>query len=181
MAGEGGWRSPRAGALRPSQRNDLDTDLMRDGPVTLFRQRGVLDEHIEWLKANGYTVDEIDCGAKSCRSAILDTVATALEFPLPVGNGLDQFDDLCYGIEPSEGAGRVIVLAAYDVPMTHQLERAILVLDCLVRVSWRHLLEGHRLIVLVWCRDPRISFDDVRVGAQTPAWNFYEWFANDRR
>src|SRR5262249_38443911 len=45
----------------PDDADRLDFDLLRESPVTLYRSREVLAEHIAWLRRHGYVVHEFDC------------------------------------------------------------------------------------------------------------------------
>jgi hypothetical protein len=49
----------------PEDRRRLDFDLLRESPVTLYRSREVLAEHVAWLRLHGYAVHEFDCSGWS--------------------------------------------------------------------------------------------------------------------
>jgi hypothetical protein len=77
----------------PEDANRLDFDLLRESPVTLYRSREVLAEHLAWLRRHGYAVHELDCSGWSSEADFHDAVSRTLGFPGYYGRNLDAFND----------------------------------------------------------------------------------------
>ncbi|OWK35457.1 hypothetical protein FRUB_08020 [Fimbriiglobus ruber] len=156
----------------------FDWEMLRSGPVTLFRKPAVLAESVTWLERHDYTVAQADC--ENCRSEeeVLWAIGGALAFyrwPCP---GLDGFNDDCRYIKVPTKGGFAVVLHRFDAVAVAFPEFARHVLDILARESWYNLLFGRRLICMVRSEDLWIQFGPV--GGCEPRWNWREWSNADR-
>lgn len=139
----------------------LDFELMRESPVTLYRSREVLAEHVAWLRRHGYLVHEIDCTGWSSEEDFHDAISTKLAFPAYYGRNLDAFNDCLCGVEVPEEAGMALAFLSFDVFHKFSPERAGHVLDIVARWSRFFLLTGRRLMALVQTDDPGLRVKPV--------------------
>jgi hypothetical protein len=145
----------------PEDARRLDFDLLRESPVTLYRSREVLAEHVAWLRRHGYAVHEFDCSGWSSEADFHDAAARSLGFPGYYGRNLDAFNDCMCGIEVPEEGGTALAFLAFDVLHRLSPERAWHVLDIVARWSRFLLLTGRRLMALVQTDDPGLRVKPV--------------------
>jgi len=159
-------------------RERLDWQLMRYGPVALFRKDAVLDDAIAWLKGHGYVVTQADCGGCQTERELLWAIGDALGFERGPFPNLDAFNDDCRHITVPDEGGAAVVLRRFERPARRFPDYARQVLDIFAWASWDRLLLGRRLMCLVQSDDPWIQFG--LVGGREPWWNPREWFNADR-
>jgi hypothetical protein len=156
-----------------------DWSMLRNGPVTKFHSRDVLDRTRTWLRAEGYR--EIDMDARPWGNAddLIASVRTAFSLPESTGRGFDALDDLmydfvegAYGADPKAEATAIVVLG-FDAFARAAPDAAHVFLHILARHVPRALMHGHRLLVLVQSDDPRLEI--AAVGGHEPRWNDAEW------
>lgn len=172
---------------------DLDTNpaedralqLLRDGAVTLFWRRRLLDDTTAWLAEHGYQLVRLDATAWATEADLHRDVKAALDVPDYYGHNLAAFTDCMrdvatysYGAR-RDSTGTVLVLTGYDAFAAHERGTAGIVLDIIAGAAREALLFGHRLLCLVQSDDPEIAFDPV--GATPVTWNLAEFLRADRR
>lgn len=145
----------------PDDARRLDFELLRESPVTLYRSRQVLAEHLAWLRGHGYAVHEIDCSGWSSEADFHDAASRTLGFPAYYGRNLDAFNDCLCGIEVPEEGGTALAFLAFDVLHGLSPERAWHILDIVARWSRFFLLTGRRLMALVQSDDPGLRVEPV--------------------
>jgi RNAse (barnase) inhibitor barstar len=145
----------------PDDARRLDFELLRESPVTLYRSREVLAEHVAWLRGHGYVVHEIECSGWSSEADFHDAASRTLGFPDYYGRNLDAFNDCLCGIEVPEHGGTVLVFLAFDVLHRLSPERAWHILDIVARWSRFFLLTGRRLMALIQTEDPGLRIEPV--------------------
>jgi RNAse (barnase) inhibitor barstar len=145
----------------PEDRSRLDFDLLRESPVTLYRSREVLAEHVAWLRQHSYAVHEFDCSGWSSEEDFHDAASQMLGFPSYYGRNLDAFNDCLCGIAVPEEGGIVLAFRSFDV--LHRLlpKPAWHILDIVARWSRFFLLTGRRMMALVQSDDPGLRIEPV--------------------
>ena len=163
---------------------DLDWDLVQDGFVTMFWDRGRLDEAVEWLTDHGYHVVLLDAAAWADPDRLDDDIAAGLDFPDYYGRNLNALDDYLsdvaegsYGVPP-EATGLVLVLMNYDQFVAADPEQAHKFLDIYAGQARHAALIGHRMSCLVQSNDPQLQL--APVGAQSVRWNGREFSDRSR-
>ena len=170
----------------PSFPNDPDTSLrldfqlMRDGPVTLFWRQTYFDDALAWLRGAGYNVAEIDVPEGQDEGVVGVEFAKALGFPMPWPNlnfhvltrGLQEWKKRAYEAEATL-AGTVVALRHYDRFATRDIDKANAVLQVLASDSWRDVVVGRRMMVVVQTDDPDFAAD--RPLGPKAKWNPGEW------
>lgn len=156
----------------------LDWELLQNGPVSLYFQRTVLEEDLQWLRTNAYVIDGFDCSHWQTEEHMHSDLAATLVFPDYYGKNLDALNDCLSDMEIPETGGRVLVFQNFD-RFGQKFEKvAGTVLDIIAEKSRHFLLFGERLICLVQSNDPRISFE--RLGGTPANWNRKEWLNKNR-
>lgn len=146
---------------RPEDVKRLDFDLMRESPVTLYRAREVLAEHLAWLRRHGYVVHEFDCLSWSSEEDFHAAVGHNPAFLGYTGRNVAAFNDrLCQIEVPGEG-GTVLAFFSFDVLHSLSPDHAWHVLDIVARWSRFFLLTGRRLMALVQTDDPGLRIEPV--------------------
>jgi hypothetical protein len=145
----------------PGDASRLDVNLLRGSPVTLYRSREVLAEHLAWLRQHAYVVHEFDCSGWSSEADFHDAASRTLGFPDYYGRNLDAFNDCLCGIEVPEEGGTVLAFQAFDGLHRLSPERAWHILDIAARWSRFFLLTGCQLMVLVQTDDLGLNIKPV--------------------
>lgn len=143
----------------------LDWQLLRDGPITMFRTCAVLNSQLDWLRRHAYAVTDLDCTGWECSADFHTAIAAALDFPTHYGKNLDAFSDCLSYINIPEEGGKVLVLRRIDHFAATSPKLAQAVLDICADKSRFHLLLGRRLVILLQSDNPALSFSPV--GATT--------------
>lgn len=150
----------------------IDWQLLRDGPITLYHSRMILEESCLWLEEHGYHVYHFDCHLWRTAEDFHRDVQQKLHFPDNYGKNLNAFNDsLAYSECMQEDV--VLVFSGFDTFANSYPSYAQHVLDIIAKASRIFMLFGHRLITLVQSDDREISFDPV--GAFIISLNPEEW------
>jgi len=157
--------------------SQLDIDLLRGSPITLYWRRSVLETDSAELRNLAYRVIEFDAATWLLEEDFHRSIALELGFPGYYGANLDAFND-CLGDVSAKG-GLAVVFWGFDAFHARCPDTAQSILDIFAGVSRTHLLFGQRLLVLVQSNNPRIEFGQV--GAQPVVWNRREWLNADRQ
>ncbi len=145
----------------PEDRSRLDFDLLRESPVTLYRSRDVLAEHVAWLRQHHYVVHEFDCSGWSSEEDFHDAASSTLGFPSYYGRNLDAFNDCLCAIAVPEEGGTVLAFRSFDVFQRLCPGPAWHILDIVARWSRFFLLTGRRMMALVQSDDPGLRVEPV--------------------
>jgi Barstar (barnase inhibitor) len=145
----------------PEDANRLDLELMRESPVTLYRARDVLDEHLAWLRRHGYIVHEFDCSGWSSEDDFHAEVGRNPAFLGYTGRNVMAFNDRLCQIEAPEEGGAALVFLSFDVLNRLSPKHAWHVLDIVAVWSRFFLLTGRRLMALVQTDDPGLVVEPV--------------------
>jgi hypothetical protein len=145
----------------PEDGDRLDFELLRDSPVTLYRSREILAEHVAWLRRHGYLVHQFDCAGWLSEEDFHTEVGRNPGFLGYSGRNVAAFNDrLCQIAVPEEG-GTALVSLSFEVLYRLSPEPAWHILDIGARWSRLFLLTGRRLIALVQSDDPDIRVEPV--------------------
>lgn len=71
----------------------LDFLLVKNGFVTMFCQRTILDETVSWLRHSGYRVVYVDASSWRAPADMHHDIAEVLQFPGHYGSNLDSLND----------------------------------------------------------------------------------------
>jgi Barstar (barnase inhibitor) len=164
----------------------LDWSILRDGGISLYRNRKYLGEDMKWLELQGYRVFSVDCAAWTSHDALHKSLEEWLSFPAYYGRNFHALRDCLSDLEVSDDGGLALVLNSYDVyarglGATNQktgTHDAQTVLHILAETSRYFLLRGRRFITLVQSDDPSMSFEGL--GGVATQWNRREWLNKDR-
>jgi hypothetical protein len=163
----------------------LDFRLARISAVTLFWRPALIDEATDWLRQQGYTIAAFDASTWASDNDLHRDISAALDFPDYYGKNLDALNDCLRDVVNYEygttrqATGLVLTFSAYDAFASRHPRTAQIVLDIVADQARCAMLTGHRMLCLVQCRDPDITFDPV--GATPVAWNHAEWLDSQRR
>jgi hypothetical protein len=145
----------------PQDAARLDFELLRESPVSLYRSRDVLHEHIGWLRRHGYLVHEFDCSEWHSEEEFHAEVGRNPAFLGYTGRNPTAFNDrLCQIEVPAEG-GTALAFLSFDVFHRLSPKHAWHILD--IVGCWSHffLLTGRRLMALVQADDPSLRIEPV--------------------
>jgi hypothetical protein len=151
-----------------------DFQLLKNGPVTLYHRREVLEDAVAAFAGLGYQVHRFDTRTWGDRTAFAAAVKRELAFPDHFGGNLDAFNDCLRAVAAYEygadrdAAGTVFVLSGYDTFAAADRRAAQAVLDIVADNARIGLLHGHRMACLVQSDDRAIRFDPV--GATPVGW-----------
>jgi RNAse (barnase) inhibitor barstar len=163
----------------------VDWELARQGPITKFYSREILNDATDWLDDNGYRVVELTASDwLGSEEALHDDVAAALDFPSYYGDNLDALDDclsdvgrLNYGWSETD-TGLVLVLLDFGSYYAQDKRLAHAFIDIYAKAAQHAALLGNRMLCLVQSDDPRLDLGDVR--GTNPEWNQREWLDSAR-
>lgn len=171
--------SPReAPRLKISEQPDWE--YLRDGAITLFRSKDVLEKAVETLAHCNYAVHRIDC---ETQSQFLASLATALRWHdnfgyLPTRLNLDALNDALREEPYNSCDAAVLVFDAFDSLAEIGHSRAFAVLDLVERHARDYLLSGKKLLGFVHTKNARLHIDGL--GGRAASWNSAEWSIKDR-
>lgn len=157
----------------------LDFILLRNGSVNIYNKIKVLDQDIEWLRANSYEIITFDCAQWKNKEQFYQEFSKKMHFPPEYSaTNLDSLDDWMGDIE-FNGFGKVLVFLNFEHLLRDVEERVALhLLDILELHSRENLLLGDRMIVLLQTNDAGIAIQGF--GATSAKWNSKEFLYKDR-
>lgn len=156
----------------------LDYKILQNGATSLYYQKKVLDEDLEWFRQHQYLICIFDCTEWTSLDVFHDDLAESLNFPDYYGRNLNALNDCLVDIEVPDQSGTLLVFLRFDHFAKKFRDTAQALLDIIETNSRRFLLTGQRLITLAQSDDPRLSFDPV--GANIVQWNGREWLNKKR-
>lgn len=170
----------------PGEWQRLDWHLLQNGGVALYFRPTVLEEDLEWFRANRYDIYEFECKSWNSVADLHKDFKDTLRFPDYYGRNFDALNDCLTDLSVPDEGGAVIVLKNFDAYADGTVfagghtgrTNAQTLLHILARVSRMQLLLGHRLLALVQSNDPRIRFEHL--GCICAMWNPKEWL-NEKR
>ena len=171
----------------PGEWQRLDWHLLQNGGVALYFRPVVLEEDLEWFRANRYDVYEFECKSWNSVADLHEDFKHTLRFPDYYGHNFNALNDCLTHLPVSDESGVVIVLKNFDAYADGTVSiggehtgrtDAEALLDILARASRVQLLLGLRLLTLVQCNDPRIRFEHL--GCISAIWNPKEWLNKKR-
>ena len=163
----------------------LDFRLALTSAVTLFWRPALMDEATDWLRQQGYTIAAFDATTWASDSDLHRDIAAALDFPDYYGKNLDALNDCLRDVVDYEygttrqAAGLALTFSAYDTFASRHPGTAQIVLDIVADQARCAMLTGHRMLCLVQCESPDMTFDPV--GATPVARNHAERLDSQRR
>ncbi len=95
--------------------NSLDYQVLRDGSVSLYRNTVYLEEDLQWLRQNRYSIHRVDCTTWRSEAALHESLKDALMFPAYYGKNRNALWDSMSELDVPEDGGVAIVLSSYDV------------------------------------------------------------------
>jgi RNAse (barnase) inhibitor barstar len=159
----------------PSEWNNLDWTILRNGSISLYWRQEYLNSDIEWFLNEKYTLVRFDCSTWVNTSKMHQDLHDQLKFPEYYGGSFNALNDCLEDIE-IEGTGLITVFEHSDL-LQKDTRQALL--DVFDRASRFHMLMGNRLINLIQIDNPDTEFEPVN--ACPVIWNNREWMAADRR
>jgi RNAse (barnase) inhibitor barstar len=168
-------------AFKDDEENNLDWMILRNGSISLYRNRKYLDDDLQWLRLRGYRVYLIDCGTWMSDESMHTSLEESLSFPAYYGRNFNALKDCLEDLEVSYEGGLVIVLDSYDAYANgagSTVDSAKTILHILAECSRYFLLRGLRFMTLVQSDDPLMHFEGL--GGVSTQWNRREWLNKDR-
>ena len=173
-------------AFGQDEDNTLDWEILRDGGISLYRNRQYLSDDAQWLELRGYRTLAVDCAIWTSYAAMHESLEESLSFPAYYGRNFNALEDCLWDLEVPDDGGLALILKSYDtyargLGSANQktgMDDAKAVLHILAGTSRYFLLFGKRFIVLVQSDDPRMSFEGL--GGVATQWNRREWLNKDR-
>lgn len=99
---------------QPDDWQRLDWRLLDHGGVALYFRRAVLDEDLEWLRANHYDLYQLQCKSWYSAEALHEDFKRTLRFPEYYGQNFDALDECASDLSVPEDGGMAIVLQNFD-------------------------------------------------------------------
>ncbi len=164
----------------PSSASDTRRDLaiLHISPVCLFHKESLLNDMVQWLEQREYVIHAFDTAQWASPSDLHESLKKELAFPDYYGRNLDALDE-CLGDMHFPPTGRVVLMFRhYDAFQRALGPLAQKLLDIIAGASYRHMVDGRRLLALVQSDDPAIQFDPV--GRRPVIWNSKEYFVKSR-
>ncbi len=152
----------------------LDFRILQNGWTSLYWNKNLLDEDIQWFVEENFKVITLDCSHWMSKPIIHQDLKAQLGFPDYYGENWSALNDCLWDID-IPGEGLVIIFTSFEVL---DKESAYLLLDIFADNSRQHALYGEKLITLVQVNDAHYECEPV---AATPVlWNPKEWLDKDR-
>ena len=162
----------------PLEQQRLDFALLQHGAISLYYRQDVLADDVAWLRAQRYTIHELNGSSWHSVQQFHEGLQRALGSPNRYGANLAALLDRLAELYVPPESGTALVFRHYDAFVRGDARMAQLVLDAIESTSRHHLLFGRRLIALVQSDEPRIRFEAV--GSRPVNWNPREWLDETR-
>ncbi len=156
--------------MKNSQR---DVEILKDGPICMYHNNGILDDDFNWFSSNNFEVFEMNCHSWTKKN-LHKKMKEALYFPDYYGENLNAFYDCLGDMLNTKYRGLVLIFRNYDNLVEQHRPTSEGILDSIARTSREWLIEGHKLICLIQSNDPDLHFPEL--GGLRPNWNGAEWF-----
>lgn len=156
----------------------LDYKLIRDGGISLYYSRSVLENDLDWFRKEHYIIHDFFCDRWRTDEDFHTEVSQILGFPGYYGQNLNAFNDCLCDIEVPDIGGMVLLFWKADSFISKQGELMWNILDILAGACREELMFGHRMIILLQSDDPNIYINPV--GARGVSWNPAEWLNSKR-
>lgn len=161
--------------MNSSQR---DLEILRDGPICLYHNSGMLNKDCSWFSDNNFELIDINCGTWT-KNNIHSKIKEALFFPDYYGENLAAFYDCLSDMYNTKYRGLVLIFRSFDHVVAEKRNLAEGILDAIALTSREWLIEGHKLICLIQSSDPDLELP--KLGGLHPVWNNEEWLNANRR
>lgn len=159
-------------------KRQIDLEILKDGSIAKYHNEVILNVTLNWLRANGYRIIEVDVADWNGKNFHARAKAT-FSFPDYYGDNMNAFYDCMEDVYASGGHRLAIVMKNIDDFARADKALVEAVLDHLSRESRWALVKGKYIIGLLHSKDPDIQFSPV--GGICPQWNGEEWFSEPRR
>jgi RNAse (barnase) inhibitor barstar len=164
-----------------SESNELDYTILRDGGVSLYKRRDLLQQDCGQLSNAGYKLFHFGCERWKSEGEMHQSLSNELSFPAYYGNNLNALDEVMMDLDVPTVGGFALVFLRYDefaqgAGAAYGLAEAVL--DIISRTSHEFLLTGRRFLTLVQSDDPHLDFP--KLGGSALGWNRREWLNKDR-
>ena len=158
--------------------NKRDIEILRDGPICMYHNNGILNEDFNWFSNHNFEVIDMNCRTWTKKN-VHQKLKEALFFPDYYGENLNAFDDCLEDMLNKKYRGLVLIFRNFDNFVEQSRPTAEGILDSIARTSREWLIDGHKLICLIQSIDPDLHFS--KLGGLNPVWNAAEWFDKNRR
>lgn len=152
----------------------FDTNLIWNGPLCMYDQATLLDEHLAWLQQHHYDIIELDAAGwtpgNACQQLLQQLAPDARFSPGTTGLKEAIWSRFIARYRPqwlstpdvppefdvptsNGGPGHVFVFRNFDALADDDPDMADHILHTFATAAWRWLLEGRHLSCLVLCRN----------------------------
>ena len=162
----------------PEEWQRLDWMLLQNSPITLYYERSILAEDVNWFSAHKYKIATLASTHWKSPQEALAAIGTALDFPDYFGGNFNALNDCLSDVAIPQEGGLVLVLQEFQAFSEYFPSEAQVLLDILASNARQFLLTGQRFLALVHSTNPRQEFNPV--GATPVMWNPREWLNSKR-
>lgn len=96
----------------------LDGQILRDGGISLYKDRAFLEEDLRWLLDHGYHIYRLNCAEWTSEEIMHASLAREFAFPDYYGRNLNALDDCLTDLAVPDEGGTAVVLDSYG-PFVH--------------------------------------------------------------
>ncbi|WP_151999189.1 MULTISPECIES: barstar family protein [unclassified Imperialibacter] len=155
-----------------------DVEILKDGPICMYHNNGILNEDFSWFSDNNFEVFDMNCRTWT-KNNLHKKIKEVLFFPDYYGENLDAFHDCLGDMLNTKYRGLILIFRSFDVIVEQHRPTSEGILASIARTSREWLIDGHKLICLIQSNDPDLNFPEL--GGLSPAWNGAEWLDENRR
>lgn len=140
----------------------LDWQILMNGSVSLYYDKAILEEDMQWLKSSGYQLYIFDFHMIKTRAEFHKKVKEELKLPDYYGENISAFSDcLMFDLPTPVDGGVAIVLKGFDEYCRIDGDYAHEILERLDENSRRQMLFGDRFLTLVQIDDKNVLIKAV--------------------
>ena len=159
----------------PSEWNNHDWEILRNGSISVYWREEYLNSDIEWFQKEKYNIVRFDCATWTDEIKMHQDFYDKLKLPDYYGSNYDSLDECLRDIEIKD-TGLIIAFEHFDHLQKDKRQILLAIFDSASRFS---LLTGNRVINLIQVDNPYAEFEPIK--ACRICWNRRECYTADRQ